>query len=69
MKVLDIYENIPKTYNKNNTSLIWSDKIQNRPANFFSIFDLINENSNLSKIVLNSHLKKFAIQNQNSFFF
>ena len=35
MKVLDIYENIPKNYNKNNTSLIWNDKIQNRSVNFF----------------------------------
>ena len=68
MKVLDIYENIPKTYNKNNTSLIWNDKIQNRSLNFFSIYDLINNNSNLNKIVLNNHLKKFVIQNQNSFF-
>ena len=69
MKVLDIYENTPKTYNKNNTSLIWNEKIQNRSVNFFSIFDLINNNSNSNKISLNNHLKKFVIQNQKSFFF
>ena len=68
MKVLDIYENIPKTYNKNNTSLIWNDKVKNSSQVFFSIYDLINKNSNLTKISLNNHLKKFVIQNQNSFF-
>ena len=68
MKVLDIYENTPKTYNKNNTSLIWNDKIEKRSAKFFSIYDLINNNSNLNKIALNNHLKKFVIQNQKTFF-
>ena len=68
MKVLDIYENTPKTYNKNNTSLIWNDKPQNHSAKFFSIYDLISNNSNLIKFELNNHLKKFIIQNQNSFF-
>ena len=41
MKVLDIYENTPKTYNKNNTSLLWNDKLQNRSAKFFSIYEKI----------------------------
>jgi len=68
MKILDIYENTPKTYNKNNTSLIWNDKPKNHSAKFFSIYDLISNNSNLIKFELNNHLKKFVIQNQNSFF-
>jgi|694.fasta_scaffold23249_8 surface carbohydrate biosynthesis protein (TIGR04326 family) len=68
MRVLDIYENIPKTYNKNNISLIWNNQIQNSNVNFFSIFDLINLNPIITKFELNNYLKKFILKNRNFFF-
>jgi len=68
MKVLDIYENIPKTYHKKNISLIWNSKIQNGSAKYFSIYDLINIKPNYIKFQLNNYLKKFIIKNQSFFF-
>jgi hypothetical protein len=68
MKVLDIYENIPKTYHKKNISLIWNSKIQNGSAKYFSIYDLINIKPNFIKFQLNNYLKKFIIKNQSFFF-
>ena len=68
MKVLDIYENTPKTYHKNNISLIWNSKIQNGSVKCFSIYDLINIKPNFIKFKLNTYLKKFITKNQSFFF-
>ena len=68
MKVLDIYENIPKIRNKSNISLIWNDKIKSNSRNYNSIYNQINVKPNFYKYELNNYLKKFIIANKSYFF-
>ena len=68
MKVLDIYENIPKIRNKSNISLIWNDKIKSNSRNYNSIYNQINVKPNFYKYELNNYLKKFIIKNKSYFF-
>jgi hypothetical protein len=45
MKILDIHEFIPNSYNKKNHNIIWNSRLLKKNKNYYSIYSLINKKS------------------------
>lgn len=68
MKILDIYEFPPNSYNKKNYNIVWSSRLSKENKNYLSVYSLINKKSMKLKIDVNNFYKNFFLKNKIYFF-
>ena len=68
MKILDIHEFIPNSYNKKNHNIIWNSRLLKKNKNYYSIYSLINKKSIKLKKDVNNIYKNFFLRNRLYFY-
>ena len=68
MKILDIHEFTPNSYNKKNYNIIWNSRLFKENKNYYSIYSLINKKSINLKKDINNFYKNFFLRNKLYFY-
>lgn len=68
MKILDIHEIVPKSYNKSSYNIVWNSRLSKENKKYFSIYSLINKKSIKLKLNVNNFYKNFFLRNKLYFY-
>jgi len=68
MKILNIHEFVPNSYNKNNYNIVWNTRLFKENKKYYSIFSLINKKSIKLKLNVNNFYKNFFLRNKLFFY-